>query len=197
MQSTIKSTLSLLISFGQAAKASVWVRGDADRSTTLDPQTNICCQRCLLSGFPPLCKGRSERGNVDRAMRWGDKVLADSLSAQIYCTQGEPDQSDQRRGGGWRYRLACEHSSMTSSTTELLDFMQTRPGEAKRKAVGGMLLNVTKYSSHFIIQDFYYILHDVIHLSNRIHALAPYCLKTLVFFFPTDDLTSCHLHGSR
>lgn len=26
-------------------------------------------------------------------------------------------------------RLACEHSSMTSSTTELLDFMHTRPGE--------------------------------------------------------------------
>lgn len=144
MQSTIKSTLSLLISFGQATRASVWVRGDADRSTTLDPQTNICCQRCLLSGFPPLSKGRNECGNVDRAMRWGDKVLADSLSAQIYCTQGEPDKSDQRRGGGWRYRLACEHSSMTSSTTELLDFIHTRPGEAKTKAVRGILLNFTK-----------------------------------------------------
>lgn len=97
MHGTIKSTLSLLISFGQAAKANAWVRGDADRSTTLDPQTNICCRRCLLSGFPPLSKGRSECGNVGRAMRWRDKVLADALSAQIYCTQGEPDKSDQRR----------------------------------------------------------------------------------------------------
>lgn len=155
MQSTIKSTLSLLISFGQATRTSVRVRGDADRSTTLDPQTNICCQRCLLSGFPPLSTAQSECGNVDRVMRWGDKVLADSLSAQIYCTQGEPDKSDQRRGGGWRYRLACEHSSMTSSTTELLDFIHTRPGEAETKAIRGILLNFTKYSSHFIIQDFH------------------------------------------
>lgn len=167
MQSTIKSTLSLLISFGQATRASVWVRGDADRSTTLDPQTNICCQRCLLSGFPLLSKGRSECGNVDRVMRWGDKVLADSLSAQIYCTQGEPDKSDQRRGGGRRYRLACEHSSMTSSTTELLDFIHTRPGEANTKAIRGILLNFTKGSSHFISQDFYYIPHDVIRSYSR------------------------------
>lgn len=96
MQSTIKSTLSLLISFGQAARASTRVRGDVDRSTTLDPQTNICCKRCLLSGFPPLSKGRNECGNVDRVARGSDKVLADSLSAQIYGTQGEPDKSDQQ-----------------------------------------------------------------------------------------------------
>lgn len=39
-------------------------------------------------------------------------------------------------GGGrrGRERLACEHSSMTSSTTELLDFMHTRPGEADRRS---------------------------------------------------------------
>lgn len=153
MQSTIKSTLSLLISFGQAARASAWVRGDADRSTTLDPQTNICCHRCLLSCFPPLSKGQSERGNVDRVMRRRDKVLADSLSAQIYCTQGEPDKSNERRSGGaeeqrtegrWRYRLACEHSSMTSSTTELLDFIHTRPGGAERRGVRGMGLDFTE-----------------------------------------------------
>lgn len=101
MQSTIKSTLSLRISFGQAARASAQVRGDVDRSTTLDPQTNICCQRCLLSGFPLLSKGRNKCRNVDRVMRGRDKVLADSLSAQIYGTQGEPDKSDQQGSRGW------------------------------------------------------------------------------------------------
>ena len=30
-------------------------------------------------------------------------------------------------------RLACEHRSMTSSTTELLDFIHTRPGEMHEK----------------------------------------------------------------
>lgn len=38
--------------------------------------------------------------------------------------------------GGKRYStLACEHRSMTSSTTELLDFIHTRPGEPEGKAV--------------------------------------------------------------
>lgn len=31
-----------------------------------------------------------------------DKVLAGSLSDQIYGTQGEPDKSDQQGSGGWR-----------------------------------------------------------------------------------------------
>lgn len=95
MQSTIKSTLSLLISFGQAAGAGAGVRGDVDRSApplTLKPI--FCRQRCLLS---PLSEGL--RAN-DGVMRGRDKVLADSLSAQIYGAQGEPDKSDRRGGGG-------------------------------------------------------------------------------------------------
>lgn len=46
-------------------------------------------------------------------------------------------------GGAWKTRirkdkdarLACEHRSMTSSTTELLDFIHTKPGEQQRKGV--------------------------------------------------------------
>lgn len=35
---------------------------------------------------------------------------------------------------GWSATRTCEHSSMTSSTTEVLDFMQTRPaGERERE----------------------------------------------------------------
>lgn len=68
MQSTIKSTLSLLISLAQATGAGARVKGDADRSATLDPQTNICSQRCLLSGFSALTQGRGECGKVDKAL---------------------------------------------------------------------------------------------------------------------------------
>lgn len=77
MQSTIKSTLTLLISLVQAARASAQVKGDMDRSTTLDPQTNICSQRCLLSSFSALTQGWGD----SRTVVWRkDKVVDGSLS---------------------------------------------------------------------------------------------------------------------
>lgn len=80
MQSTIKSTLSLLISLAWPQGSGARVRGDADRSATLDPQTNICGRRCLLSGFSALTRGRVERGKVDEVVWRRDKALDSSLS---------------------------------------------------------------------------------------------------------------------
>lgn len=138
MQSTIKSTLSLLISLVEATRASTQVKGEADRSPTLDPLTNICGQRCLLSGFSALARRWGECGKVDKVVWRKDKTLDGSLST-LGCgfTALKVSLINQIRGGKWKTRirkdkdarLACEHRSMTSSTTELLDFMHTKPGE--------------------------------------------------------------------
>lgn len=45
MQSTIKSKLSLLISTARLQELVLGVRGQAGRSATLDPLTNICNRR--------------------------------------------------------------------------------------------------------------------------------------------------------
>lgn len=142
MQSTIKSTLSLLISLAQATGAEAQVKGDTDRSATLDPQTNICSQRLLLSSFSALTRGWGECEKVDKAMRRKDKALDGSLSTPGFLfTTLKVSLINQDRWKKLRTgirkdkdaRLACEHRSMTSSTTELLDFIHTRPGEDKRK----------------------------------------------------------------
>lgn len=80
MQSTIKSTLSLLIILVEATRACARVKGDVDRSSTLDPQTDICGQRCLLSSFSALTQGRGECRKVDKVVWRKDKTLDGSLS---------------------------------------------------------------------------------------------------------------------
>lgn len=140
MQSTIKSTLSLLISLAQATGTGARVKGDTDRSATLDPQTNICSRRCLLSSFSALTQGQCECGKVDKAVWRKDKALDGSLSTPGFgFTTLKVSLINQvwwkKQRTGIRKdkdaRLACEHRSMTSSTTELLDFIHTRPGEDK------------------------------------------------------------------
>lgn len=138
MQSTIKSTLTLLISLDQATRAGARVKGDMDRSVTLDPQTNICGQRCLLSSLSALTQGWGD----SRTVVWRkDKVVDGSLSTpgcgftalkvslinQIGRKVEDKNKKDKDA------RLACEHRSMTSSTTELLDFIHTKPGKKSKK----------------------------------------------------------------
>lgn len=99
MQSTIKSTLTLLISLHQASKAGARVKGDMDRSATLDPQTNICGKRCLLSSFSALTQGWGDSGTLV----WGkDKIVHGSLSTPgcgFTALKVESDKSDREENG--------------------------------------------------------------------------------------------------
>lgn len=135
MQSTIKSTLTLLISLDQATRAGARVKGDMDRSTTLDPQTNICGQRCPLSSFSALTQGWGDR----RTVVWRkDKIVDGSLSTlgcgftalKVSLINQKMEDKDKKDKDA---RLACEHRSMTSSTTELLDFIHTKPGKNSKE----------------------------------------------------------------
>lgn len=99
MQSTIKSTLSLLISRAGPLRGQAGVRGDADRSPTLDPRTDICGLRCLLSGFP-----QARSGTGLSVQSWcGGEIRRRGRPAVhsgrwIYCTQGERDKSGEEGG---------------------------------------------------------------------------------------------------
>lgn len=75
MQSTIKSKLSLLISSARPRELAGGVRGQAGRSSTLDPLTNICSRTRLSLWFPDAGRWTNRRVTLGSAEASGSALL--------------------------------------------------------------------------------------------------------------------------